>query len=189
MISKMYYESFDSLCSFVSDGKVVMTGEDVMHGKRMNDFIERLTPAKKEFAKAILEINARFSLLAVSKIKKSTDIFNMLVDKIGKEEVEHFYVIGLNQSSSVVFVEEISTGGIDQTTVDVRRIMRAAILNNATQIACAHNHPSGNTKPSRYDDDITEKIRKAGELMNIRLIDHIIIGYAGFYSYHDNGKL
>lgn len=184
-----YYESFDSLCSFVSDGKVVMTGEDVMHGKRMNDFIDSLTPAKKEFAKAILEINARFSLLAVSKIKKSTDIFNMLVDKIGKEEVEHFYVIGINRGGAVVCVEEISRGCVDGVIVDVRMVMKTAILNNATMIAVAHNHPSGNTKPSREDDDITERIRKAGEVMNIRLMDHIIIGYAGYYSYHDNGKL
>lgn len=184
-----YYESFDSLCSFVSDGKVVMTDDDIKHGKRMNDFIERLTPAKKEFAKAILEINARFSLLAVSKIKKSTDIFNMLVEKIGKEEVEHFYVIGINRGSAVVCVEEISRGCVDGTVVDVRMVMKTAILNNATMIAVAHNHPSGNTKPSREDDDITERIRKAGEVMNIRLLDHVIVGYGGFYSYHDNGKL
>lgn len=184
-----YYESFDTLCSFVSDGKVVMTGEDIKQGKRMNDFVNSLTPAKKEFAKAILEINARFSMLSMTKIKESSDIFSMLVDKIGNEEVEHFYVIGLNQGSMVVFVDEISRGGIDLTTVDVRLIMKAAILKNATIIACAHNHPSGNIKPSKDDDNITEQIRKAGELMNIRLLDHVIIGGSNFYSYHDNGKI
>lgn len=189
MISKMYYESFDSLCSFVSDGKVVMSDDDIKHGKRMNDFVNSLTPAKKKFAKAILEINARFSLLSTSKIKESTDIFNMLVDKIGNEDVEHFYVIGLNQGSKVVCVEEISVGGIDQTTVDIRLIMKLAIMNNATQIAVVHNHPSGSTKPSSDDDSITKKIKMACEIIGIRLVDHVIVGYAGFYSYHDNGKL
>ena len=95
----------------------------------------------------------------------------------------------MNQAAKVISRRRISAGGIDQTTVDVRQIMKYAIHDNATQIAVSHNHPSGNLKPSNEDINVTNKIKKAGELLNIRLIDHVVIGKENFYSFHDHGLI
>ena len=95
----------------------------------------------------------------------------------------------LNQAAKVIDKVRISQGGIDQTTVDVRSVMREAILVRATQIAMVHNHPSGNLKPSNEDINITNKIKKASDLLNIRLIDHVIVTDGSFYSFHDHGLI
>ena len=84
---------------------------------------------------------------------------------------------------------KLSEGGITEKAVDVRLIMKEAVLNNATIIAVAHNHPSNSTQPSKADDMLTQKIAKACEVMRLFLMDHIILAEDGFYSYHDKGKL
>ena len=120
-------------------------------------------------------------------IKSSEDIYNQCRD-LAMLNVEHFGILLLNQAFRVIKRVNISTGGIDNTVVDVRMIMKHCVLNDATVLACVHNHPSGSLKPSKEDEDITSKIKRAGELLNIKLIDHVIIGDT-YYSFHDNGKL
>ena len=120
-------------------------------------------------------------------IKSSEDIYNQCRD-LAMLNVEHFDILLLNQAFRVIKRVNISTGGIDNTVVDVRMIMKHCVLNDATVLACVHNHPSGSLKPSKEDEDITSKIKRAGELLNIKLIDHVIIGDT-YYSFHDNGKL
>ena len=83
----------------------------------------------------------------------------------------------------------LSHGGITETAVDVRLIMKEALLNNATVIAVAHNHPSGNVRPSRDDDMLTRKIREACQTMRIHFLDHVIITDGNYYSYREQGKL
>ena len=84
----------------------------------------------------------------------------------------------------------ISEGGLTSTIVDVRVVMQTALVSNATAIVLAHNHPSGNTRPSGQDDSLTRKIKSACELMDIRLLDHIIVtSYDSYYSYNDEGIL
>ena len=113
------------------------------------------------------------------------DYFRPLEDK----PTEEFHVMLLNQNMRLLTSVCIGRGGITSTAVDVRIILREALVQKAPNIAVCHNHPSGNTKPSRHDDALTEKIRKAAEMMDICLVDHIIIGDGVYYSYHEEGKL
>ncbi len=83
----------------------------------------------------------------------------------------------------------ISEGGITDTTVDVRVILQAALLTNSVAIILAHNHPSGNLKPSRQDMEITKQVKNAAQLMRITVLDHLILTDAGYYSFADEGQL
>jgi DNA repair protein RadC len=95
----------------------------------------------------------------------------------------------LNRANKVLGVMNVSDGGISCTAVDTRLIMQSVILSNATQIIIAHNHPSGNLQPSAEDTYITKRVKKACEILNVELLDHLIITSENYYSFGDNGKL
>ena len=95
----------------------------------------------------------------------------------------------LNNNNDVLYYSIISEGNITESLVDVRIIMQAALLVNATQIILCHNHPSGNLIPSIQDRQITDKIIKAGNIMNIIVLDHIILTVNDYYSFNDNGLI
>ena len=84
---------------------------------------------------------------------------------------------------------KISQGGISQTAVDVRLILKAGIDNLASGLVICHNHPSGNLRPSREDDRLTERVKETAKLMEMNLLDHIILSSTGYYSYADEGKI
>lgn len=119
------------------------------------------------------------------------DIYDYLARKTGMThlDVEEFWVLLLKQNCQVIKAVRISHGGLTETAVDLRVIIREAVLANAPVIAIAHNHPSGNTRPSHQDDEITERIRQACKIMRICLLDHLIVVDGDYYSYKDNGKL
>ena len=102
---------------------------------------------------------------------------------------EYFKVLFLNQSNQVLGYTLISEGGITDTTVDVRVILQAALLTNSVAIILAHNHPSGNLKPSRQDMEITKQVKDAAQLMRISVTDHLILTDEGYYSFADEGQL
>ena len=104
-------------------------------------------------------------------------------------EAEEFWVIFMNTAAKPIKAQQFSKGGISSTVVDVRLILKTAVLCNATVMALVHCHPSGNTKPSMVDDKITEKIKKAAETFDIKLIDHVIFTDSDYYSYSDSGRL
>lgn len=128
-------------------------------------------------------------------VRSSVDAYNLLVRHFyASDEVEYresFKVVLMNSAGRVLGVVPISEGGLSETSVDIRMVMQAALLGNAVQIILAHNHPSGNKMPSHGDNQVTERIRKAAELMDIRVTDHIIVcpHGDGYYSYADEGKL
>lgn len=160
----------------------------------LNDFtsFKGLGPAKGITIMAALELGKRRAMqesIERTVIKESTDIYNIFHPILCDIPQEEFWILLLNQAAKVIDKVRISQGGIDQTTVDIRSIMREAILMRATQIAVVHNHPSGSLKPSKEDINITTKIKKACELLNIRLIDHVIVTDAYFYSFHDHGLI
>ena len=95
----------------------------------------------------------------------------------------------INQSNQVLGYTLISEGGITDTTVDVRVILQAALLTYSVAIILAHIHPSGNTKPSRQDMEITKQVKEAARLMRIIVTDHLILTDAGYYSFDDEGEL
>lgn len=104
-------------------------------------------------------------------------------------DVEESYVILMNSGFKEIKTVRLSHGGITETAVDVRLIMKEALLANATILAIAHNHPSGNVKPSRDDDNLTKMIADACRTMRILFADHLVISDGDYYSYQENGRL
>lgn len=132
----------------------------------------------------------RKSIIAHKRILSSVDsanIFRQLYKPNTIEYKEYFYILLLNNNNDVLYYSIISEGNITESLVDVRIIMQAALLVNATQIILCHNHPSGNLIPSIQDRQITDKIIQAGNIMNIRVLDHIILTVNDYYSFNDNG--
>jgi DNA repair protein RadC len=103
--------------------------------------------------------------------------------------VEEFWVLYLNQACRLIKKVRIAHGGISEVTVDVRIIIREAVLCNATVVVACHNHPSGSICPSSADDALTLQLKKACELMRLRFLDHVIIADGQYFSYHESGKL
>ena len=118
----------------------------------------------------------------------ATRIYNHMHPMMQDLDVEEFWVLLLNQHYRLIKKVRISHGGITETAVDIRIIMREAVLANCTILAVCHNHPSGNLSPSRQDDELTRSIKRACELMRIHFLDHIIITDGNYYSYHESGK-
>lgn len=104
-------------------------------------------------------------------------------------DTEEAWIILMNQNYRLIKEERLSHGGITETLVDVRLIVKEALLNNATIVALCHNHPSDNARPSKEDDRLTERVKKACELMRIYLLDHVIVTESNYYSYREKGRL
>jgi DNA repair protein RadC len=105
------------------------------------------------------------------------------------EFFEEFKILLLNQSNKVLGIYEVSSGGIAGTSVDLRMIFAAALKANAVSLIMIHNHPSGQVKPSEADKQITKKVREAGVIMDVMLLDHLIITPETYYSFVDEGVL
>ncbi len=104
-------------------------------------------------------------------------------------DVEEAWVLLLNQNLKLIKSQRLSHGGISETAVDVRLILKEAILSNATTLALCHNHPSGGIRPSTEDDRLTQKVKAACETMRIHFLDHVIVTDGNYYSYRDNGRI
>ncbi len=122
----------------------------------------------------------------------STALFNYMLPTIADLDHEEFWVIFLNNRNKVLGRQRVSMGGQTDTSVDIRVVFRMAIEAKATAIAVAHNHPSGTLKPSINDRSLTKRIVDAGNLLGIKLTEHIIIaigpnGKPDYYSFHDDG--
>ena len=151
-----------------------------------------LGPAKSITILAALELSKRRKLREHAErltIRSSEDIYHLFHPLLCDLPYEEFWVLLLNQAAKVIDKVRISRGGIDQTTADVRSILREALLQRATQIALVHNHPSGNTRPSNDDLRLTQQARQAAQTMNIRLLDHVIVTDGSYYSFCDEGQL
>ena len=118
----------------------------------------------------------------------ATRIYNHMRPVMQDLDVEEFWVLLLNQHYRLIKKIRISHGGITETAVDIRIIIREAVLANATILAVCHNHPSGNISPSRQDDELTRSIKRACELMRIHFLDHVIVTDGQYYSYHEQGR-
>jgi len=126
------------------------------------------------------------------KITSSKDAYNILIHCWNENKLdlqEQFKVLFLNRANKVLGVFEVSTGGITGTVADPRLIFAAALKMNACSLVLSHNHPSGNLKPSRQDEELTLKIKQAGELLDIKVLDHIIVTGEAYYSFADEGLL
>ncbi|MCF6129330.1 JAB domain-containing protein [Flavobacterium sp. AS60] len=126
------------------------------------------------------------------KITSSDKAYNLFFNSWSKKTIElqeEFKVMILNNSNEVLGIYSMSKGGITGTVVDVRLIFAVALKCNATGIILAHNHPSGKLKPSDADLEITKKIKSGSDILDIKLLDHLIITKNGFYSFSDYGYI
>lgn len=138
---------------------------------------------------AAMEIAARkhAHVSRSTRINSSRDAYNLLRGYLEDQPTESFRVMFLNQANGVLATEKMSEGGITATVIDVRVIMKRALEHGACALLLAHNHPSGNLKPSDQDLRITRNIREAARLLDINVVDHLIISQQGYMSFSDEG--
>lgn len=122
-------------------------------------------------------------------LSTATDIYNYMYTRTQDLDVEEAWIVLMNQNYRLIKTVRLSHGGLTETAVDVRVAMKEAIMANATVMVLCHNHPSNNPKPSRDDDRLTERMKKACELMRIHFLDHIVLTDGMYYSYHEMGRL
>lgn len=149
--------------------------------------------AKAAAIVAAMEIGRRRKLeapAACPKVTCSQDAYEYIKPFISDLDHEEFWVICLATSNRIKGCECVSSGGMDGTMVDVRVLFHLALNMKAANIVVAHNHPGGGKmQPSHQDDRVTTKIFEAGKMLDIRLLDHIIVGQDQYYSFADEGKL
>jgi len=141
---------------------------------------------------AAIELGRRRQVCAAMQKKdlgSAVAIYEHMRPLMADLDVEEAWIILMNQNYKLIKSQRISHGGITETAVDIRIVMREAILANATILALCHNHPSNNPSPSSDDDRLTQRVKKACETMRIYFLDHLIICDGQFYSYHERGRL
>ena len=139
-----------------------------------------------------LELGRRRRLeqaLELPKITSSKEVFSIMQPIIGELQHEEFWIIFLNNSNKVLYKEQSSKGGLTGTLVDVRLVFKKAIELYATAIILCHNHPSGKLQPSNADKLITSKLKNAGETLDIKVLDHLIITENAYFSFADENLM
>ncbi|WP_317040368.1 RadC family protein [Robiginitalea myxolifaciens] len=183
--------SLDLAGRIIQGGRISFKGLRELSLERLQQF-KGIGPAKAVILSAALEIGRRLQEDPGGKqvrIRQSRDAFLLLKSRIGHLEHEEFWVICLNSANKVLCTHQLSKGGITGTLVDVRLILKKALELQAVALVLAHNHPSGNLKPSRADQQITRKVKRAANLMDIRVLDHLILNGEEYYSFADEQLL
>ena len=153
---------------------------------------EGIGPAKAITILAACELGKRRQLAKAEErldLGSAVAIYEHMHPLMQDLDVEEAWVLLMNRNFKLIKKVRISHGGISETAVDVRVIMKHAIMNNATVIALCHNHPSNNPRPSGDDDRLTKRMKEACQLMRIFFLDHLIITDGRYYSYHEEGKI
>ena len=154
--------------------------------------VKGIGPAKAITIAAALEIGRRREgsvFLQKTTVRSSTDVAAYLKTKLKDYTHEVFAVLFLNRSNKIIDFQIVSSGGISGTVADPRIILKQAVQLGASVIILSHNHPSGNLKPSRADEDITHKIVKAASYLDIKVADHIIVSEEGYFSFADEALM
>lgn len=144
---------------------------------------------------AVIEFAKRMSIHRTtdnmpSQVRSSTDLYNIMCPVLEDLDHEEFWVVLLNRANRVIKKVKISQGGISGTVTDIRIVLRECVNELASGFVACHNHPSGNNSPSESDINITKKLKEAGALMDIQMLDHLIIARGNsYYSLADNGQL
>lgn len=126
---------------------------------------------------------------ATQKLSSSKAVYSLIEPRLGTLSHEEFWIVYLNQSHSLLACEQISRGGISQTTVDVRIALKRALTLQAVSMILVHNHPSGNPQPSTSDKELTTKFVLASQSLDIHVLDHIIVAENTYFSFADQGLL
>lgn len=145
-------------------------------------------PARQAQILAALELGRRRYAPRGTRIRTAADVVPLL-RHVADRPQEHFLVVTLNGAHEVAGMHVISVGLVNRTLVHPREVFAPAIVDRATAIICAHNHPSGNVDPSPDDRTVTQTLAEAGALLGVRLLDHIIFAPERFYSFRDHGEV
>ncbi len=122
-------------------------------------------------------------------VRSPADVARFLGERAVAEDVEVFYVLALNSQHVITAVTELTRGILNASLVAPREVFRWALAMNAADIVLAHNHPSGDTTPSQDDRNVTKSLVEAGRIVEIPVLDHVILGSPGFYSFAEAGLL
>ena len=115
--------------------------------------------------------------------------YQLVAEQAALWDREHFLALVLDARFRLLGVDEIAVGSLSQSIVHPREVFKAAILANAAALICVHNHPSGDPRPSREDHEVTRRLREAGDLLGVQLLDHLVVCRDGFYSFAREGGL
>lgn len=139
---------------------------------------------------AIAELQKRInqSKHPLKKITCAKDVFDYFHERLKDEKQENFYVLILNNQNNIIKEELISKGILDSAIIHPREVFRHAIKNSAARIILVHNHPSGNSQPSQEDLDITQRLITAGEEIDIKVLDHVIVGRNEWWSWKESSR-
>jgi len=153
--------------------------------------LKGIGPAKAMAIQAALELGRRRQYVQADPRKKITtsDDAAILFNSLRESRQEEFWIACLNSKSVLIHLAQIHIGGISSVAADPRIIFSLALEHHAVSLVIAHNHPSGNLRPSKEDESITLKLKAAGALLDIRLADHLIITKEGFFSFADEGMI
>ena len=141
---------------------------------------------------AAAELGKRISRLSVKPgqiISSSSDIADIFMDELKFQKQEYLKVLLLNAQGGIISTRTVTMGTLTESLVHPREVFKEAVKRSAAAIAIVHNHPSGDNRPSEYDRNVTLRIAEAGELMGIKLVDHIIVGDKGYFSFRDEGLM
>jgi DNA repair protein RadC len=148
----------------------------------------RLKVIRPVFENLVIKEEALPEYLRKKTIKSSADVYQ-LFGFLTKETKEHFIAIHLDSKNKILCIDRVSTGSLNATVVSTREILKSTLLSSAAAILVLHNHPSGNPEPSREDIELTDRLKQCCDLMNVRLLDHVIIGAEGYVSLGDRGQV
>lgn len=154
--------------------------------------IRGVGPAKAICILAAMELSRRRASLPPTDripVKSSDTVFQMFQPLLGDLDHEEFWLLMLNRANNVLGKFRVSQGGLSGTVIDTRIILKKALDHLASSIIVCHNHPSGNNQPSDADIKITEKLKKASEMMEIKFLDHVIIADKKYFSFADEGLI
>ena len=125
----------------------------------------------------------------IPQFRTGADVLKFMTPHLQTLTHEKSWVLLLNNNARLLHFAQLSTGGLTETMVDVRMLLKIALLHDATSFILVHNHPSGNMRPSRYDEELTQRVERAAQAVNLRMIDHVIVTEGEYYSFSENGKI
>lgn len=151
-----------------------------------SEVVKKYETLKKQ---QLIDIIAKLTVAETPSISMPSEVYNRLIECLPIEDLfynEHFFVVSLNGAHKIINAYTITKGLVNRTMVHPREVFRPTILDNASAVIVAHNHPSGSLEPSVEDKDVTRRLRHAGDILGIRVLDHIIFSSNGYRSMRES---
>ncbi|XBX04818.1 JAB domain-containing protein [Enterocloster clostridioformis] len=162
---------------------------EYLQQEKMMDMVRQPIPGKRVDLIRLQVVRESAGLYGISRFTEPQEAADMMRPLISASDREVFLVMSVNTRMAPMAVEIVAVGTLNTCLVEMREVFKHAILNNAAGIVCFHNHPSGNSEPSREDILMTQKLKAAGELLGIPLVDHTIVTEEQYYSFKEQGNI